>query len=82
MRPYRLVPSEMTPTEPPRRRGRVFFIAVATLGLHAGVLAAASASRGPENTAPQTRVVSVLTGHITELGDFQAAGLVSARIKN
>jgi hypothetical protein len=73
----------MTPAEPPRRRrGRVFLIALATVGLHAFVLAAAFRSRAPENTAPKTQVVSVLTGHITELGDFQATGLANARIKN
>lgn len=56
-------------------------IALATLGLHAGVLAAAFASRAPEK-APQTRVVSVLSGRVTELGDFQATGLANARVRN
>jgi len=82
MLPYRLPPSEMSPSEPPRRsRARVFVIALATLGLHAGVLAAAFAARAPEK-APQTRVVSVLSGHITELGDFEATGVANARIRN
>lgn len=72
----------MVPTEPPKRRFRVFFIALATLGLHAGVLAAAFASRAPENTRPATQTVSVLTGHVTELGDFEATGLANARIRN
>lgn len=83
MRPYRLPVSEITPAEPPRRRrGRVFLIALATVGLHMGVLAAAFAARAPENMAPKTRVVSVLSGHITELGDFQATGVANARIRN
>ena len=72
----------MVPTEPPKRRFRVFLIALATLSLHAGVLVAAFASRAPENTRPTTRTVSVLSGHVTELGDFQATGLANARIKN
>jgi hypothetical protein len=72
----------MSPTEPPRPRGRVFWIALATVGLHAAVFAAAFASRAPENTAPKTRVVSVLTGQVTELGDFQATGLANARLRN
>lgn len=83
MRPYRLpARDEITPPTPPRQRFRVFLIALATLGLHAGVLVAAFASRAPENTAPKTRIVSVLSGHITELGDFQATGLANARIRN
>ena len=82
MRPYRIAQNEMSPTEPPKSRGRVLWIALATVGLHAAVFAAAFAARAPENTAPKTRVVSVLTGHITELGDFQATGLSNARIKN
>jgi hypothetical protein len=83
MRPYRLpVQDEITPTEPKPRRARVVWIALATVGLHAAVFAAAFAARAPENTAPKTRVVSVLTGHITELGDFQATGLANARIRN
>jgi hypothetical protein len=84
MRPYRLpVSNEITPTEPPKRRGgRAFWIVLATVGLHAAVFGAAFASRAPENTAPKTRVVSVLQGHITELGDFEATGLANARIRN
>ena len=72
----------MTPAEPPKKRVRVFLIVFATLGLHLGVLAAAFALRAPESTAPQARVVSVLTGHVTELGDFQATGLANARVRN
>jgi hypothetical protein len=81
MRPYRLPPNEILPTEPPKNRARVFWIALATVGLHAALFAAAFAARAPENTAPKTRVVSVLTGHITELGDFQATGLANARVR-
>jgi hypothetical protein len=86
MRPYRLPNSQFGQhdeiPQPKPRRGRVFVIALTTLGLHAGVLAAAFALRAPENTAPKTQIVSVLTGHVTELGDFQATGLANARIRN
>jgi hypothetical protein len=83
MRPYRVqIQNEISPTEPPSTRGRIFWIALVTVGLHAAVFAAAFASRGPENTAPRTRIVSVLTGQVTELGDFQATGLANARLRN
>jgi len=82
MPPYRLAVHEVPPTEPPPRRGRVFWIALATVGLHAAVFAAAFASRAPENVRPKTRVIGVLTGHVTELGDFQATGLANARVRN
>ena len=82
MRPYRLNASDEIPLELPRRRGRVFWIALATVGLHAAVFAAAFASRAPESTTPKTRVVSVLTGQVTELGDFQATGLANALVRN
>jgi len=72
----------MSPSEPRKNRGRVFWIALATVGLHAALFAAAFASRAPENTAPKTRTVSVLSGHITELGDFEATGMANARIRN
>lgn len=83
MRPYRLNASDEMPlNQPPRRRGRVFWIALATIGLHAAVFAAAFATRAPESTTPTTRVVNVLTGHVTELGDFQATGVANARVRN
>src|SRR5438445_10678924 len=80
MLPYRLQAPALASQEPPRRRGRALLIVLATVGLHVGVLAAAFAARAPEKTGSQTRIVSVLTGHVTELGDFQATGIADARL--
>jgi hypothetical protein len=81
MLPYRLHAPDLSAQKPPHRRARVFWIALATVGLHVGLLAAAFMARAPEKTAPRTQIVSVLTGHVTELGDFQATGLADARIR-
>ena len=70
------------PAPAPRRRLRAALIAAAAVGLHMGVLAAAFASRAPEKTVAKTQLVGVLTGHVTELGDFQATGLANARIRD
>ena len=82
MRPYRENPSlEVPPTDARPRRARAALIALAAVGLHAGVLVAAFATRAPEKIAPRTSVVTVLTGHVTEMGDFEASGVAAARIR-
>ena len=71
------------PPVPPPRRIKPLFIAVASVVLHAAVIGAAFASRPTEPTRPPTVTVQVLAGQIDPwTGDFHAAGLRTARVKN
>lgn len=82
MRPYRENPSlEVPATDSRPRRARAALIAMAAVGLHAGLFAAAFATRAPEKTPPRSDIVTVLAGHVTETGDFEAAGIAPARIR-
>ena len=83
MRPYRLQPSELELEEPPQRhrRARAVVIVVASVAVHAAVLAAAFVSRAPDRMAPRSEVVRVLTGHVDPMtGAFEANGVADARI--
>jgi hypothetical protein len=85
-RPYRATQrihdsSDLETPKSARARLRTAMIVIATLGVHAAVLAAAFVSRAPERTAPRTEIVRVLAGHVDELGQFQAVGMADARIR-
>ncbi len=82
MRPYRVNSSnDLDVPSPPRRRGRVVAIVLASVAAHAALLAAAFAARAPEPTGPKTEVVRVLAGRVDPTtGSFEANGLADARI--
>ena len=68
---------------PPARRFRPLYIAIASIAAHAAVFGAAFAARAPTPAAPRTEVVQVLAGQVDPwTGDFHAAGVRSARIRD
>jgi len=63
-------------------KGRVFAVIGVSFAAHVAVLALAFAMRGEAPKKPDTEYVQVLAGHVDRwTGDFQATGLMTARVR-